>query len=426
MIDNDKYLCNVGTVVTDGAVPSDLQQKLNHLSPGHTVKLDSGQYQGDFTLNASGAEQNPITILCDDAEFKNATVTLQGSHIRLVGGMWINSMVTVAGDFNRVTRCTFKDGMPGGNSSKLHCAISISGGASHNRIDHNEISDWQRRGIRHVDMTDRTKNNRIDHNLLYRFLSDKWGNSGEAIQIGVGDGHAQYVPRTIVEYNLIRSFNLEAEIISVKSQGNQILHNRFLDAERSNVSLRSCKDTLVAGNHLMDVKALIVLGDGHVLNGNRVDGGMISVRSGDCTFDQIVNPDKKYWGGHPVARDILLVGNFGRVELGKKARGKREYYHIKHWACSDIRYAEHDGQIKIVGKSENPTRMTNPGPTIKSEAPTFEDVGPKALDKRCMVTQPPAPYDWKADALSGISKIEIKATEILDLSQALTKMIKDV
>ena len=159
-----------------------LQAALDNAQRGDVIMVGSGTYRGDFTLSTSGTAARPITIRAEtpgQAVFKGSVVTLRGQHGIVMGLVFANGQVTLPGDFNRVTRNVFKNGRPGGNNSKLSSAVGVSG--SHNRIDHNEIAHWQRRGLRVLPHAN-TKNNRFDHNYLHDFFRTGQTNSGDALQ----------------------------------------------------------------------------------------------------------------------------------------------------------------------------------------------------------------------------------------------------
>ena len=160
------------------------------------------------------------------------------------------SMVTIKGDYNRVTRGLFFNGKPGGNQDRLHSAVHTEGGASHNRIDHIEVDGWQRRSIRNMRVNERTKNNLFDRNYLHNLKGPR-SNSGEVFQVGTSREHASFTPNTTIEYNLVDGFDLESELSSFKTQGVIFRFNMLLNAPTGVVATRLSNDTriLFMGNY---------------------------------------------------------------------------------------------------------------------------------------------------------------------------------
>ena len=133
---------------------------------------------------------------------------MRGDHGIVRGMTFDNGQVTVQGNHNRVTRNVFKNGEPGGNNATLNSAVLVEG--SDNRIDHNEVAHWHRRGLRVVPNKENSnqgnpKDNGIDHNYLHDFSrgGDTNSNAGEALQIGSGPKHTGINTKTTIEYNLV-------------------------------------------------------------------------------------------------------------------------------------------------------------------------------------------------------------------------------
>jgi len=309
-----------------------LQEALSQADPGATIVVQEGGYRGDFTLSRSGNAFKPITIRADgNVTFTDSVFTLQGSYAVLTGMTFDNGMVTVKGNYNRITRNVFKNGKPGGNQSKLHSAIHTEGPAQYNRIDHNEVVKWQRRAIRNTELDNDTKGNRFDHNYLHE-MKGVWGNAGEAFQVGTGPNHVQYSPETIIEYNLVDGHALESEIVSLKSNGNMVRGNTFMNSPKGIVQTRTGAHNKILNNTMIHIKEVGIYSDYNQVIGNRFVNSNLVIRSGDTNFFELLAVDKdgksKYAGAHPAARNTLVVGNEfsgGKLILGKRGSGKVEF-----------------------------------------------------------------------------------------------------
>jgi Chondroitinase B len=405
-------LCILGQTPTTSVSSADaLKSALSTARPGNTIVVKGGNYSGDFTLSKSGTAAEPITVRADgNVTFKNSVFTLKGSYGVLTGMTFNNGMVTVIGDYNRVTANVFHNGQEGGNNSKLHSAVHTEGGASYNRIDHNEVVNWQRRAIRNTQLNSRTTGNRFDHNYIHN-MKGAWGNSGEAFQVGTGPNDPHYAPKTIIEYNLLDGHNLEGEVLSLKANGNMIRGNTFMNASKGNVQSRNAKDNTFMNNTLINIKSMTIYGDNNKVISNKFVNSNLEIKSGDAIFPDLLlkNSDgnHKYAAAHPAARDTIVAGNQfsgGRIRLGKKGTGTVTY--SRTFPAENTVLAENQGAAVVTeggGKVKGTkTLSTYSGTLGKPVQIKSSQVGPNAPDPLCENEQPITPVLLPPTNLRGI------------------------
>lgn len=216
-----------------------LRSALRKVRRGGVIQIRDGVYRGSFKLSKRGSASKPIVVRGDrGAVFKDVVFKLSGKYGVLMGVTFDNGQVEISGDYNRVTRNRFIRGKRGCSRCKRHSAVSVERGGRYNRIDHNEITNWKRRGFRINRMTRRTRCNRIDHNYVHD-VTGRFSNGQEVFQIGTGLRDIVYSPKTYIQYNLVDNYNLEYEIVSLKSNENVVSKNTFLDAPISSITVSS-------------------------------------------------------------------------------------------------------------------------------------------------------------------------------------------
>lgn len=245
-------------------MPSDSQA--GKTSPfKNSVKTDggyeiSGSYKSQsYTINGSKSGQE-ITYDFSQADLTDCVVTIKGDRIKIVGGHWKNSMVEIEGNDNRVTQALFSDGKPGGNKDRLHAAVSIIGDSSRNRADHNEVTKWDRRAFRCTKLTPKTKGNIFEYNWIHVMKPQRKVNGGEALQSGKDQTDALQSPGTIIRFNVVEDFNADSEVISLKSSGNTVQFNTFVNAE-GRVTTRQGSNCVISGNTFIRSWGVGIMGD---------------------------------------------------------------------------------------------------------------------------------------------------------------------
>lgn len=351
-----------------------LTAALAQANPGDEIVLENGVYRGTFTLERSGEPTRPITIRAATPRqviFSETLFTLTRNHGVLSGLIFERSQVTIRGDHNRVGRSVFRRSEP--RPKGMNAAVQIAGGGSHNRIHHNELTGWSTYGFRIVQPNKRMTGNRIDHNYLHDYVIDQKSNSPEAIQIGSSNEITHLNLATIIERNLIERVRIRGELLSLKTSGNVVRENTFIDAG-SSVQARHGTGNTFLNNTLIHASVLRAYGDRHRLIGNRLVATELIVPSGDVTQDELGKPGGR---GHPSARQQLVAGNL--LEQGARiivGQGHGPF------AAEDTILAGNSGPVVSEGAElrHSGTKMT---PTYDGDAGTpvrltREQVGPGA------------------------------------------------
>ncbi|WP_196893099.1 hypothetical protein [Aureivirga marina] len=308
---------------------SDLKNKLNAATAGTIIKIkDIGKYTGDFEISKNGTASNPIIIEAESGrpEFKDALFIISGNHIILKGMDFNNSTVEIFGNNNRVTRNEWRNGKEGGNGSRLDDACHVSGSKNkgqNNRIDHNYLHDWKRRGFRIIDVKNSVKNNRIDHNYIKNLVNSSYSNSGEALQAGTDASHAKYSTNTIFEYNLIENFSNDSEVISLKSSGNIFRYNTVKNATSGSISCRAGNNQEIRGNTLRNVQFIRTYGEDHLIIANYLDNCQIKIMSGPIYEIEHFN-NSQYKACPGVSKNVTIVKNKAQ-QSGTKMRIGADY-----------------------------------------------------------------------------------------------------
>ncbi len=377
-------LCVIGTNATTTVSSSNaLRSALSNAGPGTTIVVKGGSYSGDFTLSKSGKSSAPITIRAGgNVTFKSSVFTLKGAYGVLTGMTFDNGMVTVEGNYNRVTRNVFKNGKT--TTSTLHSAVHTFRGAKYNRIDHNEVVNWQRRALRSINLRTETKGNRFDYNYVHKMLGER-ANSGEAFQVGTADKDTVFFPGTIFEYNLVDGHNIESEVVSLKANGNILRGNTFMNASTGNVNSRMGAKNEFINNTLININSMRMYGDDNEVIGNQFVKTDLEVRSGDVLLYEL-SESTKYKGGHPAARNTIVVGNQfsgGNIILGRKGTGSHSY--PRTFPAEKTVLALNKGaEVKIDGAVKNTKYQSSYSGKIGSPIQLKpSQVGPNAADPVC-------------------------------------------
>lgn len=259
--------CIAQTYVT---TDTDLQNNVNNDTLGENYIIPNGTY-ADFycSFTATATAENPITIKAEsvggvkftgDSHFvfkKAAHIILEGFDFECTGN---NTLIKLeASNHIRITRNEFE--LTTTASVKW---VVITGYyndynfefvSNHNRIDHNNFLNKNTSGNyitisgtynEDYTVTQQSQYDIIDHNYFYN-IGPRIENGMEAIRIGnsylsTSNGY------TTVEYNYFDNCDGDPEIVSVKSNLNQINHNTF-SACYGTLTLRQGNNSHVEGNY---------------------------------------------------------------------------------------------------------------------------------------------------------------------------------
>ena len=395
-------VASLGYAATTSVSTSDtLAAALAHVNPGDEIVLRDGVYTGKFALDRAGEPGKPIVVRAEHprrATFDGVLFQLGGNHGVLTDLVFEGSQVTVSGDHNRVAHSLFRrsDARPEG----MNAAVRMIGGASHNRIHHNELTEWSTYGFRVIQPNERMTGNRIDHNHIHDYSNLRSNNEPEAIQIGSNNSVTHLQVATLIERNLIERVRIRGELLSLKTSGNVVRDNTFVDNEGA-VQGRHGVNNTFRNNTLLKAGPLRAYGDRHQLIGNRLVDCDVIIPSGDVTQENLRKPDGR--GGHPAARHQLVAANIlegtGRILVG---RGNRADYAIPAEATT---LAGNVGPVVTEGAELKhvATRLLPgyEGDAGKAVPLTREQVGPGAPD--VLVVPAVATAGWEEDFAGGIS-----------------------
>ena len=300
-----------------------LTAALAEASPGDEIVLRDGTYQGNFSLAASGTAEHPITLRAEhplQATFSRSLVELKGSYGVVRDFVFERSGVGITGNFNEVGRSLFREGDPA--RGRLKAAVWTSGAASHNRIHHNEVTRWNTFGFRIWQPEAQTTGNRIDHNYIHDYRNGESSNEPEVFQVGSTQASSNVNVATLVEYNLVERVSITGELLSLKSSGNLVRGNTFIEIHGSVQGRHGCNNTFLNNTLIGGKTVLRAYGDNHRLIGNRLVGADIIVSPGDITQDALRKLDGH--GAHPAARNQWVAANVleqgGRIVIGEGGR----------------------------------------------------------------------------------------------------------
>jgi len=237
---------------------AELEIALQKAAPGAVILLDEGSFEGDnITIAAKGKAQKRITIRAKTARktFFKSPFKIEGEFITISGIDFVeNGMLTVKGNACKITNCKWNDSKQGKWIRVLPVSRQIE--ISHNTFQNKIFSNQNlNRNCQLVQVVVRNKNERhhIHHNLFKNVAKGKTGNGFETLQLITEKNPFDPPPghcNTIIEDNLFIRCNGEAEIISVKSNGNLIRRNTFREC-RGGLVLRHGDDNVAVQNYLL-------------------------------------------------------------------------------------------------------------------------------------------------------------------------------
>lgn len=342
----------------------ELQKAISGANPGAIILLADGIYrEGPIRISARGTSAKPIVI-----QAKNIgkaifpfPVKIDGEFLSVSGlGFSEQGNLEISGKNCRISRCSWSD-------AKSGKWIRVLPGSSEIEIDHNLFENKTNnreleKNCQLIQITVRNENehHHVHHNLFRDIPKGKTGNGFETLQLITENnpfdppgGHSN----SVIEDNLFIRCNGEAEIISVKSNGNVIRRNTFRACKGSLV-LRHGDDNVVTGNFFFgegdkDSGGVRLQGTGQIIANNYFqDLGQLSLGMMDGTpdnlyirteraqilFNTFINCKKTFVIGmnhpdHPngtVPKDCTIAGNlFFYEEAGKPEN-------VVEWVQNDL------------------------------------------------------------------------------------------
>jgi len=219
---------------------SELKSAVKKNHSGSEILLADGIYRGETVLQSkTGTEKKPLIIRAKNRgkAVIGSTVTLKGNHLALLSCRFQEEgNIIIEGKNIRLGRCFFSD-------SKATKWVRIVSGSSNIEIDHNlfenkSINQTEKScQLMQLIVLNQNEQHHIHHNL-FRDIPPGQGNGYETIQL-ITKGNPFDPPpgdcHTLIENNLFIRCNGEAEVISIKSNGNLVRGNTF----------RACRGSLV-------------------------------------------------------------------------------------------------------------------------------------------------------------------------------------
>jgi poly(beta-D-mannuronate) lyase len=330
-------------VTTEVKSASELQKALSAAKPGDVVILDDGIYS-DVTIQISVKSNStkPIKIKAKNIGkvIFTVPVKIDGEFLSVEGISFSEQgNLEISGKNCRISRCTW-------SNVKSGKWIRVLPGSSEIEIDHNLFENKTNnremdRNCQLIQVVVRNENERhhIHHNLFREIPKGKTGNGFETLQL-ITENNPFDPPggqsNSVIEDNLFIRCNGEAEIISVKSNGNIIRRNTFRACAGSLV-LRHGDNNVATGNFFFgegekNSGGVRIQGTDQIVANNYFDGlGQLSLGMMDGTpdnlyirveraqilFNSFINCPKNFVIGmnhssHPngtVPKDCRIVGN---------------------------------------------------------------------------------------------------------------------
>ena len=236
---------------------------LAKVAPGDDIVLKNGTYR-DFEIKfkAQGSEQEPVTLR---AQSKGGVIlsgqsnlSIAGSHL-IVSGLVFKDGYSPSGSVisyrtsknevashTRVTEVVIEDYS---KPDKFENDYWIALYGKHNRLDSSYLAGKRNRGVTvavRLDSKESIENyHKIDNNY-FGYRPELGSNGGETLRIGTSH-YSLENSFTRVENNVFDRCNGEVEIISVKSGGNVLHGNTFIES-RGTLTLRHGNGNTITNN----------------------------------------------------------------------------------------------------------------------------------------------------------------------------------
>ncbi len=265
-----------------------LLEAIQEAEPGDQIVMKNGDWNDlEIKINASGTEDNPITLCAETA----GKVTLSGKSDLQLGGDYIHvrglkftngfspsrSVITFSVADTVANHCTVTDcAIIDYNKQQRNFQdlwILLKG--KHNQIDHCYLAGKSNRGptVR-VDL-EGNQNINNHHKIINNHFGPrppKGGPSAETIQIG--NSYTSMCPSyTMIADNFFDECNGEVEVISSKTNFNEFRNNVFYKSEGSLVT-RHGNYCIVDGNYFIGTDesenygGVRLIGTGHTVTNN--------------------------------------------------------------------------------------------------------------------------------------------------------------
>jgi len=381
----------------------ELKEKFVASVPGDVFILADGVYDGEpLQLESKGTKGQPIIIRSEQMHGAKIGMELQlrGSYIHLEGCEFVdNGWINIEGKGIKMSRCLI-------NNSKARKWVRVLPGSMEIEIGYNQFENKQSNignrscQLMQVVVLNQNERHHIHHNLFKDIPkgTENNGNGYETLQLITDKNPFNPSPgdcNSIIENNLFIRANGEAEIISVKSNGNMIRNNTFracqgglvlrhghgnvatanmvfADGETRSSGIRiQGRDQVVANNYFEGLG-----GYGIAMMDGTPDDLYVRVERGVLAFNTFINCNKvleiglnhsKHPNGTP-PMDCSIIGNIFYDSEDKKQKSTHPY----------VVLVQNDEPEKFIWEGNIAFgRKTNTGPGIKIADPklTFKKQG---------------------------------------------------
>ena len=236
---------------------SQLVLAVSNAQAGNELVLSEGEFSGEnIVLSGKGTREKPLLIKAKTPgkTIITSSLKIQADFFSVEGITFLeNGNLEILGKGCRITNCKWDD-------SKAGKWIKVLPGSSEIEIDHNTFQNKifsntnMDRNCQLLQIIVRNENEKhhIHHNLFKNVEKGKTGNGFETLQLITENnpfdppaGHCN----SLIEHNLFEKCNGEAEIVSIKSNGNIIRKNTFR-ACKGGLVLRHGDENVVTQNYL--------------------------------------------------------------------------------------------------------------------------------------------------------------------------------
>ena len=306
-----------------------IQSVLASAACGTTINLSPGDC-GGFTYDKNCAQGSPVVITAGTqtgVRFTGA-INVLGSGL-IIHGAEISNMITVDGDYNRVTQALFT---AGGRINYLE-------GSSYNRFDHNDVTPgaitrpfmgfFRPRNTEQMYLS-----NGIDSN--YFSSPGAAGGLGMAIFLGMYGADEGYpylrqfgMAGTVIANNLFEDWGGTA--VEIKFSENFVTVNTFRNSGR--LLLRHGYHNTVDANCFERSQGVDVREADHIISNNYLDGGKIDLLMGVRKYQDGTCFQYRHWipaafdpqqgaPQGPPAVNVTVLNNRGSLRLGADEGGR--------------------------------------------------------------------------------------------------------
>lgn len=314
---------------------------LNSSKDGDTILIKEGTYR-NLNITLSGEFKEIVVIMPEKpggviVTGKSTISVEKGKYISIEGILFnetqnnsaliLNSSSNIQIKNNYFLRC---------GSSRNGFIVRIDRGSSDNEICYNTFEASRSMGIvitaRSTNVhTKNNKDNKIFNNFFYNIPSvrsiypNSDGNGLESIQIGQGVKDTEtWMLNTTVSNNLFEKVIGDGgEIISVKTSGNKILNNTFLD-NKSGITLRYGNNNTVSGNYLDNTsRGIRVFGSGQIISNNYIKNGDVGIQLPSADFkygDKMTHSGYYQSENVKIENNIILNTKVASIDIGEGNR----------------------------------------------------------------------------------------------------------